>query len=59
MRTALTLLLRSRLPPAARAVVRRLVASGQLEFTNGGLVQHDEATSHYSAMIDQMTMGMR
>jgi hypothetical protein len=42
-----------------RDQVRALVASGQLQFVNGGLVQHDEATSHYSSIIDQMGIGMR
>ncbi|KAF8065729.1 alpha-mannosidase [Scenedesmus sp. PABB004] len=41
-----------------RAVVRRLVQEGRFEFTNGGITQHDEATSHYSGMVDQMTLGM-
>lgn len=31
----------------------------QLEFINGGYVQHDEAAAHYVAMIDQMTRGHR
>ena len=42
-----------------RGQVRALVASGQLQFVNGGLVQHDEATSHYSSIVDQMGAGMR
>jgi hypothetical protein len=45
--------------PGVRAKVRELVASRQLEFVNGGLVQHDEATSHYSAVVDQLDAGMR
>jgi alpha-mannosidase len=40
-----------------RALVTRLVQDGQLEFVNGGYVQHDEATAHYVAMIDQTTRG--
>jgi alpha-mannosidase len=42
-----------------KAVVRSLVQQGQFEFANGGIVQHDEATSHYSGMVDQMSLGMR
>ena len=38
-------------------VVRDLVARGQLDFVNGGWVQHDEAAAHYVAMIDQTTRG--
>lgn len=37
--------------------VKDLVSSGQLTFVNGGWVQHDEATSHFSMMIDQTTRG--
>jgi hypothetical protein len=44
---------------AVRGRVRGLVSSGQLQFVNGGLVQHDEATSHYSSIVDQMGAGMR
>lgn len=42
-----------------RAVVSQLVRNGQLEFVNGGYVQHDEATAHYVAQIDQTTRGHR
>eukprot|EP00892_Ulva_mutabilis_P004205 jgi/Ulvmu1/2156/UM129_0016.1 len=37
--------------------VKALVSGGQLTFVNGGWVQHDEATSHFSMMIDQTTRG--
>lgn len=37
--------------------VHSLVSSGQLSFTNGGWVMHDEATSHFMGMIDQTTLG--
>eukprot|EP00884_Botryococcus_braunii_P017862 jgi/Botrbrau1/475/Bobra.110_2s0112.1 len=37
--------------------VVQLVEDGQLDFVNGGWVQHDEAACHYVAMIDQTTRG--
>ncbi|VDO92022.1 unnamed protein product [Soboliphyme baturini] len=40
-----------------RHIVKRLVSKGQLEFVGGGMVQNDEASPHYTAIIDQMTMG--
>ena len=40
-------------------IVKDLVKKGQLEFMNGGWVQHDEAAAHYVAMIDQTTRGHR
>ena len=40
-------------------LVRKLVDQGQLDFVNGGYVQHDEAAAHYVAMIDQTTLGHR
>lgn len=43
----------------SKAVVRQLVQQGRFEFTGGGIVQHDEANSHYSGMVDQMSLGMR
>ena len=40
-------------------IVLELVASGRLEFINGGWVQNDEAASHYVGMIDQTSRGHR
>ncbi|XP_057868913.2 alpha-mannosidase isoform X2 [Cryptomeria japonica] len=42
-----------------QAQVRKIVESGQLEFINGGMCMHDEATTHYIDMIDQTTLGHR
>ncbi|XP_066472931.1 lysosomal alpha-mannosidase [Tiliqua scincoides] len=41
-----------------RQTVQRLVAEGRLEFVNGGWCMNDEATAHYSAIIDQMSLGL-
>lgn len=40
-------------------IVRELVKQQRLDFVNGGFVQHDEASAHYVAMIDQTTRGHR
>ncbi|KAM6216779.1 LOW QUALITY PROTEIN: lysosomal alpha-mannosidase-like [Rhynchocyon petersi] len=44
---------------AMKTGVRDLVRQGRLEFANGGWVMNDEATTHYGAMVDQMTLGLR
>ena len=40
-----------------RATVRDLVASGRLQFVNGGWVQHDEAAAHWEDMVAQTGRG--
>ncbi|KAL3225231.1 hypothetical protein MRX96_025964 [Rhipicephalus microplus] len=44
---------------AVRHRVKKLVQSGRLQFVGGGWVQNDEAVTHYTAIIDQMTLGLR
>jgi len=45
--------------PQYQTLVKSLVASGQLEFVNGGSCMHDEANPDYVSMIDQTTVGHR
>jgi len=41
-----------------KAVVKQLVKEGRLDLSvNGGWCMHDEATPHYSAMVDQTAYG--
>lgn len=40
-----------------RSRFKKLVTNGQMEFISGGWSMNDEAVSHYSAVIDQMTLG--
>uniref|UniRef100_A0A5B7CBJ8 Alpha-mannosidase n=1 Tax=Davidia involucrata TaxID=16924 RepID=A0A5B7CBJ8_DAVIN len=44
---------------AVQHTVKQLISLGQLEFINGGMCMHDEATPHYIDMIDQTTLGHR
>ncbi|KAH6921432.1 hypothetical protein HPB50_000149 [Hyalomma asiaticum] len=39
--------------------VKEMVQSGRFQFVGGGWVQNDEAVTHYTAIIDQMTLGLR
>jgi alpha-mannosidase len=40
-----------------KAVIKGLVASGQLQFVNGGYCMHDEANPSYVDFVDQTTLG--
>ena len=46
-------------PPAKQAAVQGLVASGQLEFINGGWSMHDEACPTFVDMLDNTALGQR
>ena len=40
-------------------MVKQLVGQGQLQFAGGGWSMNDEGASHYAAIIDQMSLGLR
>ncbi|XP_070544770.1 lysosomal alpha-mannosidase-like isoform X1 [Ptychodera flava] len=42
-----------------KKTVKTLVEEGRLEFINGGWCMNDEASTHYNAIIDQMTLGLK
>ncbi|XP_040358121.1 lysosomal alpha-mannosidase-like [Ixodes scapularis] len=44
---------------SSRTRLRRLVDSGRLEPVGGSWAQGDEATPHYSALLDALTVGLR
>ena len=40
-------------------IVKDLVDEGRLEFIGGGWSMNDEATTHYSSIIDNMSFGFK
>ncbi|XP_071952735.1 lysosomal alpha-mannosidase-like [Antedon mediterranea] len=44
---------------STKSIVKQLVNEGRLMFINGGWCMNDEATTHYNAIIDQMTVGLK
>ena len=42
-----------------KAMIKQMVNEGRLEFIGGGWSMHDEATVHYSSLIDNMAFGMK
>ena len=42
-----------------RHQVKQLVNEGRLEFINGGWSMNDEASTHYTAIINNMAWGLR
>ena len=45
--------------PSIQQKVRQLVREGRLEFVGGGYTQNDEAVTQYSAILDNISMGMK
>lgn len=43
--------------PSIQVTVRRYVNEGRMEFATGGWVSHDEATTHYLEILDQVSLG--
>ena len=42
-----------------KSLVKALVKSGRWEFANGGWVMHDEATTYYQHLLDNMRLGLQ
>jgi len=42
-----------------RAIVKKLVNEGRLQFTNGAWSMNDEAAVNYQSVIDQFTVGLK
>ena len=43
--------------PKVRGQVQQLLDSGRLEIVTGGYVMHDEATTYYTAILEQLFYG--
>ena len=48
-----------KLSEAKQNLVKKLINEGRLELIHGGWVMHDEATSYYKHLIDNMRLGMK
>ncbi|KAK8758066.1 hypothetical protein V5799_004302, partial [Amblyomma americanum] len=42
-----------------KIIFKKFVSEGRVELVSGGMVMNDEASTHYSDIVDQMTLGMR
>ena len=42
-----------------KEMTRQLVEEGRLEFVGAGWSMNDEATTHYSGIIDNMALGFK
>lgn len=45
--------------PHAELLCSYVSSSGHYQFVGGGWTQNDEAVTHYTAIVDQMTLGLR
>lgn len=45
--------------PSIQQKVRQLVRQGRLELVGGGMTQNDEAVTHYSAILDNLSLGLK
>lgn len=48
-----------RLDQDYKEIIRKLLRQGRIDISGGSWASNDEAVSHYSAMIDQCTLGFR
>ena len=51
--------LRVHLMPGWFQKILQLVCRGRLQFVGGGWTQNDEAVTHYSAILDNLSLGMK